>query len=84
MRVAPDGQGVANGNLTFHGTTALVEFPVNVTKAGDTYTITGEASVDHRQWGLKKIRKLGLLTVDPVVKVRFKFAGEALAGPVAK
>ena len=84
LALAPDGQGQANGNLTFHGATSLVEFPVNVTKAADTYTITGEASIDYRNWKLKVFRTLGVLKVDPVVKIRFKFTGEVLEAMPAK
>jgi len=83
LALAPDGQGQANGNLTFHGATALVEFPVNVSKAGDTYTITGEATIDYRNWKLKVIRSFGVLKVDPLVKVRFKFTGEPIELPPA-
>ncbi len=81
IALTPDGQGRVTGNLTFHGTSALVEFPINVQRAGSEYTITGEATVDYRHWGLKKIRKAGLITVDPEVKVRFKFAGTAVDAP---
>jgi polyisoprenoid-binding protein YceI len=84
LALAPDGQGQANGNLTFHDATALVEFPVNVSKAGDTYTITGEASIDYRNWRLKVFRKALVAKVDPIVKIRFKFAGEPLSPPAGK
>ncbi len=84
LALTPDGQGQANGNLTFHGTTALVEFPVNVTKAGDTYTITGEATIDTRNWKLKPIRIALVLKVDPIVKVRVKFTGEMIEPVAAK
>lgn len=75
LALTPSGQGQASGNLTFHGQTHLVEFPVNVTQADGATVITGEATLDYRNWGLKKYRKLGVLTVDPEVKVRFKFTG---------
>lgn len=77
LALTPSGQGRASGNLTFHGRTALVELPVNVIQAEGAHVITGEVTLDYRQWGLKKFRKLGLLTVDPFVKVRFKFTGVA-------
>ena len=77
LALTPSGQGQVSGNLTFHGQTALVEFPVNVARAGGDFIITGEATIDYRRWGLKKFRKLGVLTVDPFVKVRFKFTGVA-------
>ncbi|MFZ5494600.1 MAG: YceI family protein [Verrucomicrobiota bacterium] len=75
LALTPSGQGQVTGNLTFHGQTALVEFPVNIAQSGGAYVITGEATVDYRRWGLKKYRKFGVLTVDPLVKVRFKFTG---------
>ncbi len=75
LALTPSGQGQASGNLTFHGQTHLVEFPVNVVQADGAQVITGEATIDHRNWGLKKYRKLGVLTVDPEVKIRFRFTG---------
>ena len=73
LALTPSGQGQANGNLTFHGRTALVEFPVNVVPADGATVVTGTATINYRNWGLKKYRKLGVLTVDPEVKIRFKF-----------
>ncbi len=81
LALAPDGQGVANGNLTFHGVTQRVEFPVQVTKADDTTTITGEATLDYRQWNLKVIRMLLAVKVDPMVKVKFKLTGAPATMP---
>jgi polyisoprenoid-binding protein YceI len=75
VALTPDGQGRVNGRLTFHGKTDSLEFPVNVTKAGNVFTITGEAMVDYRHFDLKVIRKAGVIKVDPNVKVRFKFTG---------
>ena len=75
VALTPDGQGRVNGRLTFHGKTDTLEFPVNVTKAGNVFTLTGEAVVDYRHFDLKTIRKAGLIKVDPYVKVRFKFTG---------
>jgi polyisoprenoid-binding protein YceI len=83
IALTPDGQGRVTGNLTFHGTSSLVEFPVMVVRDGSDYTITGEVTVDYRNWNLKKIRKAGLITVDPEVKVRFKFAGTTVEAPPA-
>jgi polyisoprenoid-binding protein YceI len=75
IALTPDGQGRVTGYLAMHGEKQLVEFPVNVTKAGDVFTITGEATVNYKAWGLKTIRKAGVIKVDPEVKVRFKFTG---------
>src|SRR5882672_11294472 len=38
LALTPDGQGQASGRLTFHGVTERVEFPVNIVRAGDSYT----------------------------------------------
>jgi polyisoprenoid-binding protein YceI len=78
LALTPDGQGQANGNLTFHGATNLVEFPVNVSKAGESYIITGSATLDYRNWKLKVFRTLGVLKVDPTVSIRFKFTGDVI------
>jgi polyisoprenoid-binding protein YceI len=75
LALAPDGQGQASGKLTMHGQSQLVEFPVHVTVKDGVYTVSGKATIDYRNWGLKKIRKMGLLTVDPEVTVRFQFVG---------
>lgn len=77
LALTPDGQGRVTGRLTFHGQTDTLEFPIQVTRNGDTYTVTGESTVDYRHFGLKTIRKAGLIKVDPSVKVRFKFTGTA-------
>jgi len=75
LALAPDGQGQASGKLTFHGETQLVEFPVHVDVKDGAYTVTGKTTIDYRNWGLKKIRKFGVMTVDPEVTIRFQFVG---------
>lgn len=72
LALAPDGQGQVSGSLTFHGETQRVEFSVNATRADSTHTITGEVTLDCRNWGLKVYRKAYLLKVNPEVRVRFK------------
>jgi polyisoprenoid-binding protein YceI len=72
LALAPDGQGQVTGKLTLHGQTQLIEFPVNVLRVDDAYTIMGETTINYTNWGLKIIRKVGLLKVDPEVKIRFK------------
>ena len=81
LAVAPDGQGQVSGRLTFHGVTERVEFPVSVTKANGSYTITGETTLDYRNWKLKIIRKAFLFSVAPEVKVRFKLSGTPAVEP---
>ncbi len=81
LALTADGQGQASGRLTFHGATQLVEFPVNVTQADGTYAITGGATIDYRDWGLKIFRKAMVVKVDPAVSIRFKLIG-TLGAPV--
>lgn len=81
LALTPDGQGQASGRLTFHGTTQLIEFAVNVTQSDGTYTVTGETTIDYRNWGLKIFRKALVLKVDPNVTIRFKLIG-TLGAPI--
>lgn len=75
LAVTPNGQGQASGRLIFHGVTERIEFPVEVTKADGAYSVTGETTIDYRNWNLKVIRKAFLFTVAPEVKIRFKLTG---------
>ena len=61
--------------------TERIEFPVEVTKAGNVYTVTGETTIDYRNWKLKVIRIALMLKVDPEVKIRFKFTGTPVEEP---
>jgi len=80
LAVAPDGQGHASGRLLLNGQVHLVEMPVNLTQLDGEWTITGAATLRYTNWGLKVIRRLGLLKVDPEVKVRFKLIGRPVEG----
>jgi polyisoprenoid-binding protein YceI len=81
LALAPDGQGQVTGKLNMHGQSQRVEFPVNVTQADGTYTVTGEASIDYQDWNLKIIKLAHLLKVKPLVTIRFKFTGTLPAPP---
>jgi polyisoprenoid-binding protein YceI len=82
LAVTPNGQGQASGRLTFHGVTERIEFPVVITRADGAWTVTGETTIDYRDWKLKVIRKAFLFTVDPEVKIRFKLTGSPAEEPV--
>ena len=84
LAVTPNGQGQASGRLTFHGVTERIEFPVEVIRTGNAYTVTGQVTLDYQNWGLKKIRKALLFTVSPEVNVRFKLTGEPSEPAAAK
>jgi polyisoprenoid-binding protein YceI len=81
VALAPDGQGQVAGKLTMNGQSQRVEFPVNISKDEGVYKITGECGLDHRQWGLKVIRKAYLFKVNPLLNVRFQFTGVLPAEP---
>lgn len=83
LALAPDGQGQASGKLAFHDDTQFVEFPVHITVKDGVYTVTGQTTIDYRRWGLKKIRKFGVMTVDPEVTIRFQFVG-SLPAPASE
>lgn len=69
------GSAVARGELTLHGVTRELRFPVSINRDGRWYAFDGDATVDTREFGLPGIRMLGLLKVDPLVHVRFHLQG---------
>ena len=84
LAVTPSGQGQVTGNLSIHGRTKLVEFPINVSQVDGAFLITGEATLDTRNWDLKVLRRGFVIKVDPVVKVRFKLTGVPYELPAEK
>lgn len=77
----PDGAGsaTATGQLTLHGVTRAMSFPVMIAKQDSTIAIDGDAPIDTREFGLPVIRLLGLLKVDPIVRVHFHLQGRRSA-----
>jgi polyisoprenoid-binding protein YceI len=69
------GRYTAQGQLTFHGKTHELSFPVAVSIDHAIYAIDGEATLDTRDFGLPIIRVFGLLKVDPMVTVNFHLQG---------
>lgn len=74
-----DAAGVmqARGEFEFHGVKQALAFPVSITREGASYSIDGEATIDTRQFGLPIIRMMGVLKVDPLVRVKFHFQAKA-------
>jgi polyisoprenoid-binding protein YceI len=70
-----DGRMWAKGSMTIHGVKQTVEFPAKVLVKGDQMTIRGTATIDTRKFNLPIIKMIGLLKVDPLVKVRFSLRG---------
>jgi polyisoprenoid-binding protein YceI len=71
---------ISLGDLTIHGVKRGIEMPAVVKHEGDTWKISGEACFDHRDFGLPRIRKALLLTVNPQLKVTFHLVGKLSAG----
>lgn len=66
----------AHGTLTLHGVSQEVTFPVTITTDRHVYALDGEAVIDSRNFDLPVIRLMGVLKVDPLVRVRFHLQGE--------
>lgn len=81
LALTPDGQGQASGRLSLHDAIDRVEFPINLAKANGEFVLTGETTLDCRNWNLKVIRKAFLFTVNPEVKVRFKLTATVVDEP---
>jgi polyisoprenoid-binding protein YceI len=63
------------GNLALHNHTQPVEIPITVSSEGDQVTVNGATTIDTTQFGLKVIRKFGILTVDRDVRIEFAMTG---------
>ena len=70
-----DGRMWAKGTLKIHGVSKTIEFPVKSERKGKALTVSGAVKLDHRDYKLDKIRKVLVLTVDPVMTVRFSLHG---------
>jgi len=67
---------VASGRLTIHGVSKAVEMPTLVTHEGTKWEISGQVTLDYRDFNLPKIRKALVLTVDPKLVVTFRLVGQ--------
>lgn len=73
----PDGALTARSRFQLHGQEHDVSFPVKIVFDHGSVAIDGVAALDTRLFGLPIIRKFLVLTVDPVVRVRFHLIGRA-------
>jgi len=73
------GEQIASGTFTMHGQTHPIQVPFTVTRESDQILIDGTATLDYREWGLKKIRMF-VLTVDPEVEPYFHLEGTLAEG----
>jgi polyisoprenoid-binding protein YceI len=70
----PNGELTARGRFQLHGQLRDISFPITVTGNRGLTKIDGTATLDTRDFGLPIIR-FWMLTVDPVVQVRFHLQG---------
>lgn len=69
------GHMTATGALMIHGQTHAVSFPFSMITEDIYCAMDGEAVLDTRDYGLPVLRLLGVLKVDPMVRVRFHLQG---------
>jgi len=76
---------VAVGEFTLHGVKKTISLPVQVSREGEQWIISGTAEINHLDFGLTKIRKMAILTVNPLLKIKFILhLKPAAAGAAAK
>lgn len=64
-----DGRQVVKGNLSMHGQSKEVEIPLTFTREEGGVRCQGDFTITTTDFGLEKIRKMLMLTVDPEVKI---------------
>jgi polyisoprenoid-binding protein YceI len=68
-----------NGDLTLHGVTKRISFPVSVAMTGETLRATGEASLKQTDFGMTPYSGgLGLIKIGDDVKVDFVIVAKSL------
>lgn len=72
---AGGGHFIARGRVTLHGISRDVVFPVSITTDRKIYAVDGAVALDTRDFGLPRIRKLGVLRVHSKITVRFHLQG---------
>ncbi|MDA0765283.1 MAG: YceI family protein [Verrucomicrobia bacterium] len=72
---AKDGSTWAKGTLRIHGVRKIIQFPVTTVRDGSNLQVSGTVRIDHQDFKLGKIRKLLVLTVNPIVTIRFNLKG---------
>lgn len=69
-----DGKAVGVGTVTLHGVSKPVRVPFEVVREGDKVTLTGDAVVDYRDFGLEVITMF-FMKVKPELEISFKLVG---------
>ncbi len=74
-KVVGKTQTYALGNLTIHGVSKQIVFPINATREGNSLTITGQAVIDTTDFNLPIIRMALIATVKPKLTIDFSLTG---------
>ena len=69
-------ESLAQGDLTIHGIKRTIQMAVTVKRHNDACQIQGAADLDYRDFGLPRIRKALLFSVDPHLKIEFRLVGK--------
>lgn len=77
------GQATAKGTLSWHGVSKALDIPVAITRKDGKVAIDASFKLDHRDWGLPKIRNMFVLTVDPVMDFTIHLSGTLVPKPAA-
>lgn len=83
MESPTEGPALIHGNLRLHGITHATTFPVSYLVDDRLQAFDGEVVIDYRDYGLPIIRKFYLITVDPVLRIRFHLQGRLAPAPSA-
>lgn len=68
--------GSAQGSLTINGVSKTIAFPYTVKQDGDWVTVDGKVTIDHQNFKLPIIRAMAVMTVDPMLTIRFHVVGK--------
>ena len=77
------GQATAKGTLSWHGVSKQLDVPVVITRKDGKVAIDASFKLDHRDWGLPKIRNMLVLTVEPVMDVTIHLSGTLIPKPAS-
>jgi polyisoprenoid-binding protein YceI len=70
---------VAVGKLSMHASEQELRIPFNFDRDDKTFTLDASYTLDHRDWGLPKVRLL-IFTVNPVMEIKIHIEGTYAAG----
>ncbi len=74
-KVVGKTQTYALGNITIHGVSKQIVFPITTTKKSPALTITGQAVIDTTDFKLPIIRMALVATVKPKLTIDFNLTG---------